>query len=298
MPHLKFKPTHCSNCGIRLLFSYHYCPQCGQVRHNLNLPLKHLIEEAIEGIFHFDTKFVQTVTAMCFKPGFITSEFIKGKQIRYVAPVRFYVFITFIFFLLISLPQEKHAASPDVESKPAFIITFYGVSSTEVRSDMQLSQLDSVMQSHALRPTMINRYIVHQLSRLGKDGQEGFIHLFVKGTSYMMFALMPMFALVIFLLYRKKAGQYIGTLIFSVHFHSFIFLLLIFSFLVDKAAGTPIFFILTIVLSPIYLFMALRRVYNDSFKRTLLKTLIIGASQLVCIGLLFWITAMIVVLIL
>lgn len=297
MPHSKFKPTHCSNCGMRFAVSYHYCPQCGQVRHNLNLPLKYLIEEAVESIFHFDTKFVQTVTAMCFKPGFITSEFIKGKHVRYVAPVRFYIFITFIFFLLISLPQGKQVDSPDVEKKTATNVTYSGINSTELRGNMQQSQIDSVMQVHALKPTTWNRYVVRQMSRIGSGGQEGFNHMLVKGISYMMFALMPLFAFFIYLLYRKKAKHYIGTLIFSVHYHSYIFLLLTFSFIVDKAAGTPIIFILPVVLSPVYLVLALKRVYGDSLMRTITKTLFLGASQLVCIGLLFWVTAIIVVLI-
>jgi hypothetical protein len=255
------------------------------------------MEEAVESLFHFDTKSVQTLKAICFKPGFITAEFNKGKRVRYVAPVRFYIFITFIFFLIISLPQGKQVTAQDIEKKSTFTITFYGISSAELRSDMQLPQLDSVMQSHALRPTTINRYILRQLSRIGKEGQEGYGHMLVKGISYMMFALMPLFAFIIYLLNRKKAKHYIGTLIFSVHYHSYIFLLLTFSFIVDKAAGTPIIFILPVVLSPIYLFMALRRVYRDSFLRTIIKTLIIGVSQLVCIGLLFFVTAFIVVLI-
>ena len=297
MPHLKFTPTHCSNCGMRLPLSYHYCPQCGQVHRNLNLPLKHLMEEAVESIFHFDTKFVQTVTALCFKPGFITTEFIQGRRVQYVAPVRLYIFITFIFFLIISLPHGNQEVTPDIEKNPPTSVTYDGISSTEMHGEMKPSQIDSVIQVHALKPTPWNRYVVRQMSRIGTEGQEGFNHLLVKAVSYMMFALMPLFAFFIYILNRKKAEYYIGTLIFSVHYHSFVFLLLTFSFIVDKAVGTPIIFILTILLSPIYLFMALRHVYRDSFLRTILKTLIIGASQLVCIGLLFFVTASIVVLI-
>jgi len=297
MPHLKFKPTHCSNCGMHLPVSYHYCPQCGQVHHNLNLPLKHLMEEAVESIFHFDTKFIQTVTALSFKPGFITSEFIHGRRVRYVAPVRFYIFITFIFFLLISLPQGKQEVSPDVEKEPPTSVTFFGISSAELRGDMQLSQIDSVIQVHAMKPTSWNRYLVRQMSRIRTEGQEGFNHLLVKAVSYTMFALMPLFAFFIYLLNQKKAKHYIGTLIFSIHYYSYIFLLLTFSFIVYKAAGTPIILILPVVVSPIYLTLALRRVYGDSLTRTITKTLLLGVLQFVSIGLLFWPAAFIVMLI-
>ena len=132
MPHVKFKSSRCSNCNTHLSIAHEYCPQCGQKNHALNIPLKHLIEEAAESIFHFDTKFVQTLKSICFKPGFLTSEFIKGRRVRYVAPVRFYIFISFIFFLIISLPQAKHGTSPDVEVK-FDTITYFGISSAELR---------------------------------------------------------------------------------------------------------------------------------------------------------------------
>jgi hypothetical protein len=68
------------------------------------------------------------------------------------------------------------------------------------------------MQSRGMALTILNRYIVRQMSRIGAEGQEGFNHLLMKGISYMMFALMPLFALFVFLLNRRKAQYYIGTL--------------------------------------------------------------------------------------
>jgi len=94
-------------------------------------------------------------------------------------------------------------------------------------------QLDSVLQSRGVALSVLNRYIVRQLSRIGTEGKKGFNHLLVKGVSYMMFALLPLFALFFFLLNRKKAQYYIGSLIFSIHYFSFVFLLLTVSLVVD-----------------------------------------------------------------
>jgi hypothetical protein len=296
MPHPKFKSSKCSNCGTRLLVSNNYCPQCGQVNHNLNIPLKYLIEEAAESIFHFDTKSVRTLKAICFKPGFITSEFIKGRRAQYVAPVKFYIFISFVFFLIISLPQVKQGTSPDVDMK-VDTLTYDGISSAELRGVTKQVQLDSVMQAHAIQPSPLNRYIIRQLSRLGTEGQEAFNHMLLKSVSYMMFALMPLFALFIFILHFKKTKHYISTLVFSIHYHSFVFLLLTLSCIVDRIASTFIIFIVPTALSPIYLFMALRCVYGDSFPWTIVKTIIVGALQFLSIGLLFVATVIIALLI-
>ena len=61
------------------------------------------------------------------------------------------------------------------------------------------------MQVHAIQPTILNRYIIRQLSRFGTEGQEGFNHLLLKGVSYMMFALMPLFAFIHIYASSKKS---------------------------------------------------------------------------------------------
>ena len=296
MSHSKLKPSRCPNCGTHLSVLHNYCPQCGQINHDVNISLKHLIAEVIENIFHFDTKSVQTLKVICFKPGFITSEFIKGKRAQYVAPVKFYIFISFVFFLIISLPQAPQGTSPNVDMK-IDTITFLNISSANLRGLTQQSQLDSVMQAHAIPLTTLNKYIVRQLSRLGREGQEGFNHMLLKGVSYMMFVLMPLFALFVFMLNRKKAKYYIGTLIFSLHYHSFVFLLLTLSLITDRIIGTSIILIIPIIVSPIYLLMALKHVYGDSLLRTTAKTIFIGISQFVSMGLLFILTTLITLLI-
>jgi hypothetical protein len=258
------------------------------------MPLRHFLEEALEGIFHFDTKSVRTIQALAFKPGLVTSEYIKGKRARYVAPVKLYIFISFLFFLLLSLlPAKQEAVSP---VNPPTTITYFGINSKDLRG-LSPVQLDSVMQSDSIALSLTNRYIIRQMARISTAGQEGFNHLLVKGVSYMMFALMPMFALFIFLLNRKKARYYIGTLIFSIHYHTFLFLLFSLTLVVDRIVETSLTLIIPLIMCPIYLYLAMKYVYEGSRIIMIGKTLVVGILQFVSIALLFFITAMISILI-
>jgi hypothetical protein len=297
MPHVKRKYSECLNCGARLAASPSFCPECGQANHDLNIPVRHLFEEFIEGLFHFDAKSFRTILSLAFKPGFISTEFVRGKRVQYVAPVRLYVFISFLFFLLLSLPHGKQE-QPDSTSSisVAQTITFYNISSQELRG-MQHAQLDSVLQVRGVSPSVLNKYVVRQMARIATDGQEGFNHFLVKGISYMMFALMPLFALIVYLLHRKKAQYYIGTLIFSIHYHSFIFLLFSVSLIVNRLAGTSYTFELPIIICPMYLFLALRHVYKDSRIRTVMKIILIGVLQLFSLAVVFLITVFVSILI-
>lgn len=95
--------TECPNCGTRLAKSVNFCPECGQPNHDQRVPFSHLFHEALESILHFDGKSYRTVRALLFKPGHLSNEFRAGRRAGYVPPVRLYVFISFMFFLVLSL---------------------------------------------------------------------------------------------------------------------------------------------------------------------------------------------------
>jgi len=95
------KSDTCLNCNFALRPEDNYCPNCGQENNTNKIPVTHLVGEVFEDFFHFDTKLWNTIKASFTKPGKITIEYLEGKRARYVPPVKFYVFVSFIFFLLL-----------------------------------------------------------------------------------------------------------------------------------------------------------------------------------------------------
>lgn len=94
----------CANCGYAFPpdAPAEFCPQCGQQNHEINISFGHLIEETLEGLFHFDGKVFQTIKLLLFRPGVLTRRFLAGHRVPYVPPVRLYVFLSFVFFLLLA----------------------------------------------------------------------------------------------------------------------------------------------------------------------------------------------------
>jgi Protein of unknown function (DUF3667) len=291
----KDKGKCCDNCGMQLHTEYRFCPQCGQKNHDFNVSLLHLIGEFIEGFLHLDSKSFQSIRKLVFNPGFLTAEFIKGRRVRYVAPVRLYVFISFIFFLLLSLPDGKQSKPKEVD--PAdFSISFYGINSLDLRGYTQ-TQIDTIMNKHGVKPTLINMYVVHQMARISSGGREEFNHVLMKAASYMMFALMPVFAFFVYMLHRKKGRWYINTLVFSIHFHCFAFLILIFCMLVSRVTGISELFLTIPVVFPVYLYLAFRYTYGNSKFITMVKIVIVGVLHVVSMALLILVTTFISLLI-
>ena len=87
----------CENCSTAL--HGHYCHACGQSAHN---PLKHVghaIEEVFESFWHLDGRIFRTLRDLLV-PGRVASNFLNGKRVGYVQPLRLFLILTlFTFFV-------------------------------------------------------------------------------------------------------------------------------------------------------------------------------------------------------
>jgi rRNA maturation endonuclease Nob1 len=127
MSKIRRKSDNCLNCDNALRPEDNFCPNCGQENNSHKVPVKHLLLEVFVDFFHFDTKLWNTVKASVTQPGKITIDYLNGKRARYVPPVKFYVFVSFIFFLLLGKLSEEAIDNNQnfikVQSDPGFSIS-------------------------------------------------------------------------------------------------------------------------------------------------------------------------------
>src|SRR5689334_289537 len=97
----------CPNCGA--LLSARYCAHCGQDSH-VTLNLRHFTEEVVEGMTHFDSTFWRTFRPLLFKPGFLTKQFLEGKRKHYAPPLRTYLVLSVLYFLIAPFTSNLHAS--------------------------------------------------------------------------------------------------------------------------------------------------------------------------------------------
>ncbi|WP_085297871.1 DUF3667 domain-containing protein [Cognaticolwellia mytili] len=91
----------CENCHNDVTGSF--CSQCGQ---SVESTLKYfwtVILHLLDDIFSFDSRASRTLIPLMLKPGFLTNEYIAGRRVHYVPPLRLYLFISIIFFLSLNL---------------------------------------------------------------------------------------------------------------------------------------------------------------------------------------------------
>lgn len=93
----------CLNCDhpVPLL----YCGNCGQSLRQVRVSLHTLLMDFLGDYFTFDSKLLCSMIPLFFKPGELTLEFMRGRRMRYIPPLRMYIFFSILFFLSINLTR-------------------------------------------------------------------------------------------------------------------------------------------------------------------------------------------------
>ncbi|WP_431211013.1 DUF3667 domain-containing protein [Puia sp. P3] len=117
MSHLKErKEKNCLNCSAEVVGRY--CHVCGQENLEPKETVWHLIQHFFNDITHFDGKFFETVKFLMWKPGFLSKQYMAGRRMSYLNPIRMYVFTSAIFFIfLFSLKKPEDMVGSGVKPK-------------------------------------------------------------------------------------------------------------------------------------------------------------------------------------
>jgi len=138
-------------------------------------------------------------------------------------------------------------------------------SSLLILADQLEEKIDSTSDPKKLRK--LKTYV--QLCR----SPEQAISRILKYVSYAFFLLLPIFALILKLFYIRRKQNYVKHLIFSIHLHSFWFLvaiIILLLFLIFKKVEGVIPIVL-ILWCGIYFIIALKKFYRQKTGKTILK---------------------------
>ena len=103
----------CLNCDAPLTGAF--CASCGQ-RHISKPPtVGQLLEDTVETLTHADSRLWITMRYLIGRPGALTREYFAGRRSSYLPPIRLYLIISVVFFLMVSLPDANDNAQQPIE---------------------------------------------------------------------------------------------------------------------------------------------------------------------------------------
>ena len=89
---------HCLNCNTEL--QGEYCHVCGQHDTSGISTVKGFFLEYLNVAYMWDPHFFKTLWNLIRRPGYLTREFVSGKYVAYTHPLKFNMFLLFVFLTM------------------------------------------------------------------------------------------------------------------------------------------------------------------------------------------------------
>jgi len=298
------KSDKCYNCGTELLHDENFCPNCGQKNTDLNLSLLEVLRDFSGDYFTFDSKLFKTLGPLILKPGKVPKDYIDGKRVSHIPPLRIFIFLSFVTFFLWGLSFKKSPfdkASNDlktgdtsvaqISSPTAFLDSINEANFVDLKIGPDSIELDTsasdalsflldkkndpkvVADSIVSDSSVVLRHFVYQIVRMYQAEKGSVTKYFLGNLSLVLLLLQPFFALLLKLFYiRRKAFFYIEHLVFSLYFHAFILVATAILYFLSFIFDSEYLILWLIFISMLYLFLAIKRFYEQSWFKSFVKT--------------------------
>lgn len=312
------KTKKCLNCETPLSEAYDFCPMCGQQNDDKNVSFKDLTRDLFENFFSFDSRLAHTFFPFFFRPGLLTKEYNLGRRFTYANPIRLYIIVSVFYFFVLNaivgdatrefevamdtpeadsvqmvVMSEIDTADLKVENgAPRFVVgndssnlwpmsndqwhVFYELKDNEALGENQFFDSLGLADRHAF-----TQYTVRQIIRVYRKDKEHLTSKIVQNLSLMMFVMIPVFALLLKLLYIRRKILYINHLIHTIHIHTFAFLIYGLAmaamyWLVDNDDLQGWLSVGAMVMVSTYAYLSFKNVYSQRWGKTLIKFWLTG----------------------
>ncbi|WP_323789842.1 DUF3667 domain-containing protein [Psychroserpens sp.] len=139
------EPLNCQNCDSILEEGFEFCPNCGQ-KTNDELTISVLFYNTISNYFSFDARFLKSFAPLMFKPGYLAKKFLQGKRLLYLHPAQMYLFISVIFFFVISFSTRELVQEANKLNEKVATSEFSSKAKDTIKPELDSVQIQQIMQ--------------------------------------------------------------------------------------------------------------------------------------------------------
>ncbi len=250
----------CSNCGEPLIGKF--CHACGEKRRSRkDMAMSNFVKEVFRKFTHLDSKLIRSLFFLVVKPGFLTVEYLRGRQKPYEKPLTVFLTINLIYFLTIGFNGYR---------------TYENPLATQLRNPYK-DVVEAMLESRFHGDTVaLSQFVVkfdHQVHILAKS---------------MLLLMVPMYAAGLWLLYRSRKMYFGEHLITALHLHALMLVLNMFLGIVTQGMivkwiikDPSMMEMMNEFVEPFFwtglvMFLTIRRVYPESIGKMVLKALLMS----------------------
>lgn len=320
---INFKKTNsCPNCNTHLS-GENFCPVCGQKNDIRRFTFWHFISESISHFLAFDGRFFNTLRKLVARPGQVPKEYIEGKRVRYMNPLRLY-FISSIILLFVaqlgsdrttskieeteaskeltssqrdSIITEELDALPGVPLKMTIDTTTENELLTTLEKMVEYSEAHPAesasvaLEKNGIENTFWNRFLYHQAFKVSNLNTKEFQNYLRSKMFWVLFFFLPILALLLKLLYIRRDFYYTEHLFFTFYSQAVFFIILSLA-LIWPTSGIPV--AIGSLLFLIYLYVSMKRFYQQGTVKTFFKFFLLNLLAVPVFGAFFLLATMVV----
>lgn len=309
------KQSKCLNCGFDFgATQENYCPECGQKNTLRKAKVSTLLSEFFADFFLFDSKIFKSWVFLLFRPGFLTKAYNEGKRVRYISPIRLFLFSGVIFFFILSFILREaqwsegiHLDLKEGNSNPKLGFTLgdkkYDLLNIErndtltefpdtINTGLSIVEMSKTMTEDEIIDSLgidnkVQEVTTRQTIKLLKNRGENYVKSIFNNTSLAILCMQPFVAFLLGLIYFRRKDFFVDHLIFSLHQHAFLytFLSIVAIFLSKQVQLLEQILQFLLMIYAVYLFFSLKSVYQQGIGKTLLKTGILSFLYMFLISL-------------
>lgn len=273
--------------------------------------LGRLLGDALGDLYNLDSRLWRSLAMLVLEPGRLTNLYLAGQRARFTPPFRMYVIASVVFFVLFSLlrpasaPPEAVTASDDFPTElgvaPEVAPDVGPATDEEVLTGLSIivddDDLECTFNSESVSPALRER-LDAACERVEANSAASFGQAFTDNIPVMMLVFIPIAAAIMKLLYLFAGRKYVEHVLFFAHVHTLFFLLatvalfLAASMRVSWVPDWPVRGVMAAVLLYflVYLYLAMRRVYEQSHALTAVKYVVLGGSYVLALVLTLMVT--------
>lgn len=274
----------CLNCEKNLDISDRFCSYCGQKNSSKALNLKELLMEFFSGVISYDSRFRKTISALIFRPGKLSREYIIGKRVGYVNPFRFFISTAIVFFLVVSWINKEELSdyktiskedSSDLSESFNYVFDFDDETpASKIQSYLEENPKSSyakTIEATGEEDNLTNRLkfdFLKGYSRL-QDNPKAYLNFLLPKFPFFLFFFVPIFTLFSILFYIRRKIPYTHHLIFNYNQQT-VFLILLLLYTVINFVDLWIW----VLIYMFYLYKSMRKFYAQNRFKTIVKEFI------------------------
>ncbi len=134
----------CDNCGRELLGEH--CYHCGQPTKGLVREFSTILGDLADTVFNIDSRIIRTIGPLFARPGYLSLEYFAGHRVRFVSPVRLFVFLSLVAFLLAQWSMDINVGDGGVRVGQGEDKTRDSLSQAKTAEEVQKVRTEAIAQ--------------------------------------------------------------------------------------------------------------------------------------------------------